>query len=279
MWAGRVVMRAADGEVQVLRVPTRFHPNAVHRRGGVVVRTAGPWTPAVHTLLRHLEAVDFAGAPRLVGSGLDEEGRETVTFLPGEFTQPGPWSFEGAAGVGRLLRALHDVTASYTPPAGAVWYPAHTRRLGGRRRVISHCDLGPWNIVARGGLPVALIDWEFAGPVDPLVELAEACWLNAKLHDDVVAAAEGLPPLDVRARQLRAMVDAYGLSRAQRRGFVDRLIEVAVSAVVSEADMAGVGPDTPLEALDPQVPWAMAWRARSALWMLRHRRTLQSALS
>jgi hypothetical protein len=42
----------------------------VHRRGGAVIRDAGPWTPAVHSLLRHLEAVGFAGAPRLVGSGM-----------------------------------------------------------------------------------------------------------------------------------------------------------------------------------------------------------------
>ncbi len=30
---------------------------AVHLRGDVVVRETGPWTPAVHALLRHLEAV------------------------------------------------------------------------------------------------------------------------------------------------------------------------------------------------------------------------------
>jgi len=30
-------------------------------------------------------------------------------------------------------------------------------------------------------MPVALIDWEFAGPAEPLVELAQTCWLNAKL--------------------------------------------------------------------------------------------------
>jgi thiamine kinase-like enzyme len=58
---------------------------------------------------------------------------------------------------------------------------------------MGHCDVAPWNIVARAGMPVALIDWEFAGPVDPLVELAQACWLNAKLHDDIVAEREGLP--------------------------------------------------------------------------------------
>ena len=266
-------------EIEVLRVPSRMQPSSVFRKGDVVYRNTGPWTPAVHALLRHLEAVGFQGAPRLVEPGLDAEGHEMLTYIPGEFTQPGPWSLEGAAGVGRLLRELHDATASFAPPPGAVWQSGGIRKLAGRRRVISHCDMGPWNIVARDGLPVALIDWEFAGPVDPLMELAETCWLNAKLHDDVVAEREGLPPLAERAKQLRAMVDGYGLSRGQRRGFVDRIIEVAVNATAEEADLAGVTPHTPPEALDPQVPWAMAWRARAAAWMYRHRRTLQSALA
>jgi hypothetical protein len=42
---------------------------------------------------------------------------------------------------------------------------------------------------------VALIDWEWAGPVDPRIELAEVCWANAGLHDDIVAEREGLPSL------------------------------------------------------------------------------------
>jgi hypothetical protein len=212
----------------------------------------------VHSLLRHLEDVGFAGSPRVVGSRFDPDGRETLTYIEGEYTQPGPWTLDGAATVGRLLRELHQATASYRPPPDAVWYPWFCRELGGPRRVIGHCDVGPWNIVARDGLPVALIDWDFAGPVDPLVDLAQACWLNAKLHDDVVAAREGLPPLADRARQLRAMVDAYGLPARQRRGFVDRMIEFAVHYTAYQADDLGVTPEStgPL--------WALAWPARAA---------------
>ncbi|HET7768788.1 MAG TPA: aminoglycoside phosphotransferase family protein [Chloroflexota bacterium] len=268
-----------DPDTEVLREPTHFHPSSVFRKGGVVYRKTGPWTPAVHALLRHLERVGFQGAPRLVGTGLDDQGHELLTYIPGEFTNTGPWSLEGAAGVGQLLRDVHAATASFAPPPGAVWQRWSTRELGGRRRVISHCDTGPWNIVARNGRPVALIDWEFAGPIDPLMELAETCWLNAKLYDDIVAEREGLPPLAERAKQLRAVVDGYGLPRGQRRGFVDRIIGVAVHATADEADEASIMPDTPLAALDPQVPWALAWRARSAAWMYRHRRTLQSALA
>src|SRR5882757_497251 len=41
--------------------------SVVYRRGDVVVRETGPWAPAVHALLRHLEQAGFTAAPRLVG--------------------------------------------------------------------------------------------------------------------------------------------------------------------------------------------------------------------
>jgi hypothetical protein len=248
----------------------------VHRQGNMVIRNPGPWTPAVHALLRHLQDVEFPAAPRLVGSGLSPDGREVLTFIDGEFTQPGPWSLEGAAALGSLLRHLHQATRSFRPPPEAVWFPWHGRDLGSPVKVIGHCDVAPWNIVAREGLPVALIDWETAGPVDPLVELAQLCWLNAKLHDDIVAQREHLPPLAERARQLAAMVDAYGLTVRQRRGFFDRVIEFAICDAAWEADDAAITPET---ATHPVALWAMAWRARSAAWMIRHRRTLEAALT
>ena len=268
---------AAEDRVEVLRARTSFHPNAVYRRGDVVIRETGPWASTVHSLLRHLQDVGFEGSPRVVGSGFDSDGRETLSYIEGEFTDPGPWTLEGATAVGHLLRDLHEATASFQPEPDAEWGPWFGRPLGGPASVIGHCGVTPWNIVARNGLPVALIDWDFAGPVDPLVELAQACWLNAKLHDDIVAEREGLPPLADRAKQLRAIVDAYGLSARQRSGFVDRIIEFVVHSTAWEADEAGITPDT----TDLEAPWgwALAWQARAAAWQLRHRRTLQNALS
>ena len=134
--------------------------------------------------------------------------------------------------------------------------------------------------MTRNGLPVALIDWETAGPVDPLVELAQACWLNAKLYGDDVAELEGLPPLADRARQLRAVVDAYGLSAKQRRGFVDRIIEYVAHDTAEQADEFDVGPD--FNDLKPDgfpLIWGLTWRARIGAWLWRNRETLQNALS
>src|SRR2546423_14571099 len=56
--------------------------STVVRVGDTVRRNAGPGTPAVHALLRHLEDVGFTGAPRALGT--DERGREGLSSLERE---------------------------------------------------------------------------------------------------------------------------------------------------------------------------------------------------
>lgn len=247
---------------------------AVTRRGEVVLRPAAPWSPSTVALLRHLEQVGFAGSPRPVGSGFAADGREAVTYIPGAFVHPHAWTDDGVAAVGDLLRRLHEAVTGFAAPPGAVWQPWFGRALGQGPRVVGHCDTGPWNVVAREGAPVALIDWEVAGPVDPLVELAQAAWLNAQLMGDAVAEAVGLGTADDRARQLRLLVDAYGLPRAEREHLLELMVQVAVTDAVVQAEEAGVTPTS----TDPTPLWAMAWRTASAEWMLRHRRLLLNAL-
>jgi len=246
---------------------------SVTRRGNEVLRPSGPWTPNVHALLRHLRQAGFSAAPRVLGSGRDADGREKLEFVEGEFVHPGPWSDEGLAAVGRMLRELHEASAGFVPPGGQVWKPWFLHGLGGPRRVISHGDVAPWNVVTRNGLPIALIDWEFAGPVDPLVELARVCWLFPQLHDDDVASRVGLPPLGVRARQLRVLVDAYGASAEERRALPELTLEVVVRETAQEAIDAEISQGS----VGPQ--WGLAWRARAAAWILRNRAMLTAALA
>lgn len=249
--------------------------NAIARRGDVLLRDAGEWSVAVHALLRHLERVGFTGAPRVVSTGFDDRGRETLTYIAGEVINPQPWADDAISALGGLLRGLHDATASFAVPTDAVWRHWFPRDLGGPRRIIGHGDTAPWNVVSRGGLPVALIDWEFAGPIDPQVELAQACWLNARLFDDVVAAREGLAAPDARARQVRLLLDGYGLARAERAGFVDQMVAYAIH---DAADQVYEG-SAAWEQREAVRVWGITWRTRSAAWMLRHRHTLERALT
>ena len=246
---------------------------SVSRSGRVVLRPGRPWTAGVHRLLRHLERSAFGMAPRVIGTGFDADGRDMVEYMEGEQVHPAPWSDDGIAAVGRMLRALHDAAASFAPDGGAVWQRWFLRDIGeSGRQIISHGDVAPWNIVTRDGLPVGLIDWEFAGPVDPLAELARVCWLFPQLHDDDVAERVGLPPLDVRAGQLRLLVDAYGLTAAKRHTLYDLIVEVAVREAAEEGIELQVKQDTEGKL------WGIAWRTRAAGWMLRNRSALVNAL-
>lgn len=246
---------------------------SVSRQGDVVLRPSNPWTPSVHALLKHLEQVGFMAAPRVIGSGFTPDGREMLSYAEGEFVHPGPWSDEALVEVGRMLRQLHNATASFEATAGIIWQPWFLRELGGSGRVIGHGDVAPWNMVTKSGMPVTLIDWEYAGPVDPLVELARVCWLFPQLHDDEIAEMVGLPSLTVRARQLRLLVDAYGTTAAQRHTLLDHIIEVVVQETAQEAIDAHITPNStgPL--------WGLAWRARAAAWILRHKLALERALT
>src|SRR3954453_7636751 len=135
------------------------------RIGDVVHKRASPWTPTVHALLRHLENAGFDAAPRALG--FDDQGREMLTFLPGEtIGDRDPWPGWVSADsmlvqVGQWLRRLHDLTADFTPPADECWFIGGTMRPG---LIVGHQDAAPYNAVVDGDRLVGFFDWDIAGP-------------------------------------------------------------------------------------------------------------------
>jgi hypothetical protein len=208
--------------------------SAVVRIGATVRRETGPWTQAVHALLRHLEAVGFEGAPRVLG--IDDEGREILTYIEGDVPHEWPapayaWTDEAAFAVGRLTRRYHDACASFVPPPGAVW------RMGREpAEVMCHHDIAPWNTVFRAGAPYALIDWDFAGPGTRRWDLAYAAWRWAPLYAPGRAQEVGSTP-GHEARRIRLLCDGYGLD--DRSG----LMEAVVARMRSMHDLLVAGAD------------------------------------
>jgi hypothetical protein len=247
----------------------------------VVLRKAGPWSATVLTLLRHFEAVGFTGCPRVVGTGFDAHGHETVSYVDGTSLHPGPWhSADDLFAIGAMLRAAHEAARTFRL-ADLCWQPWFGRGLRRADPVIGHCDPGPWNILRTPDDGFALIDWEFAGPTDAVIEVAHAAWLNAQLHDDDIAELRGLPGAATRARYAAALLDGYGLPHRARTDFVDTMIEVAVRSARAEAEQNAVTIDS-VAAIAPTgypVLWAVTWRVRSAAWLLDHRHLLQRAVS
>lgn len=240
------------------------------RRGPHVVRARKPWTSTVTELLQHLETVGYAYSPRVVGG---DEKEDVLLFIEGD-PAPQNWSDQGIIELGSALRQLHDATVTFRP-TNPRWQQDWWVRYEGADAIIGHGDPAPWNVLVRDQRPVAFVDWEFAGPVHRIQEVAHAAWLNCQLHDDDVAEQNGLLPAKERARQVRLFLDGYALPGAGRAFFVDRLVEVAVLSAANEAIDAAVTQETKNH---PIALWALAWRARGAAWMIRNRSLLESAI-
>ena len=87
------------------------------------------------------------GAP--LPLGLDEQGREVLSYVPGDVPRnplpPGAAGDEVLVALARLIRALHEASAGWLPPADAVWggTPANVGRIADRTELVSHCDYYP----------------------------------------------------------------------------------------------------------------------------------------
>ena len=241
--------------------------NDVVRVGNEVRRPRGPWTPAVHALLHHLERVGFAESPRVLG--IDAQGRERLSFIEG--TRVG-WSDgpevmragDGLAQLGDLLRRYHEAVRGFTTPEGAVWRNPLAPRAG---ELIRHGDFSPFNIIWRESKVVGVIDWDFAQPGDPLSDLAYLAWYSVPLMPDDRVDGFGLGPID-RSQRLRALCSAYG------EHVPDAVVEETLKLITTErkqtAELArrGIHPwtrfasDGNLERFDVEADWIRQNRLR-----------------
>ena len=193
--------------------------SGIVRRGDRLLRPMGPWSPAVHEYLRHLETARFEGSPRVLGI---EDNREVLTFIDGDVAvdpqwQPGhghrlsPYARTDLAlrGAADLLRELHSAATGFQPAITSYRFHPHPPRAG---EIISHGDLGPWNTVYRDGIPVAFIDRDSAQPVNPLADLADAAWTFLPLAPPEQLLQAGFDPLPYLPGRLRLFVDAYALT-------------------------------------------------------------------
>ena len=120
----------------------------VIRVGDTVRRHAGPWTQTIDALLVHLRKCGFQYGPEPLG--VDDKGREILTYIEGEVGPPPEWmwSDEVLVGVAKLLRLYHEATLGFQPPGKAHWQRPRLhqetvgasevtfRRRRGRRKII-----------------------------------------------------------------------------------------------------------------------------------------------
>jgi aminoglycoside phosphotransferase (APT) family kinase protein len=138
------------------------------RIGDTVRRPLRPFSLTIQRYLAHLRDAGFTGAP--LPLGVDEQGREVLSFVPGDVPRnplpPETASDDVLVALARLIRALHEASAGWVPPPDARWggTPASPGRITEQTELVSHRDYYPGNVVFRDGLPAALIDFDLARP-------------------------------------------------------------------------------------------------------------------
>jgi hypothetical protein len=195
------------------------------RVGNTVRRPVRPFTMTIQAYLAHLHATGFSAAP--VPLGFDDQGREVLSFVPGDVPrEPLPADTAGEdvlVELARLIRRLHDAAQSWVPPVGATWGGIPGARMtnstaDGEPLVVSHRDYCPGNVVFRNGLPAALIDFDLAKPTTRVDDLANALYYWAPLLHPA-DRSPAFANLDI-PRRVAVFADSYGMTAAQRRALV-----------------------------------------------------------
>ena len=215
--------------------------------GETVRRTAGAWTPAVHALLEHLAAKGFDFSPRPLG--IDEKGREILTYLPGKSLHR-PWisvlkTDEGLRQVARMVRLYHEAVADFRLPAGMPWRIGPVQLRPGQ--IIRHGDLGPWNTLWQGNKLAALIDWDLAEPADRITDVAQMVWYFVPLRGERGWREAGFDGRPDFWHRLQVMTREYGDFSPDE--VLSALLDLQKLDLARTAELGGSG----------KYPWSLFW--------------------
>ena len=140
-------------------------------------RPVGPWSPAIHALLEHLNAAGVVGVPRVHGH--DVRGREILDFLPGEVLQDDPTPI--SIGPPHGDRAV-DLWLPLRLVAGFQHDGPWRFLVADEPTLVGHNDIAPYNIAFDDERVVGVFRPGHGRAVD---SAAGACPCGLELHSDV----------------------------------------------------------------------------------------------
>lgn len=189
--------------------------NQVERIGDTVHRQV-KGSPTLHSYLLYLEKAGMNGVPRFLG--LDEQGREILTYMPGKtqgnglpFGHPCLMSEETIVGAASFLRKLHDVSVGFLSEAlEKSW--VNTDYPHKDCDTICHNDAAVWNFVFIDENVAGLIDFDAACAGERVWDLAWSVYgtvhlLPWVLGEDYMSSKHSA----LYKRRVKLYFDAYGM--------------------------------------------------------------------
>ena len=198
--------------------------SVVVRVGDTVRRNTGPWTPAVHDFLHALHAGGVTNVPEALG--LDEQGREILTFVPGDVVRyPLPawiWHLDILRDAATMLRKIHDAGAHLADTSRPWLLASHEPA-----EVVCANDFAPYNMVFRDRKLTGAFDFDAASPGPRIWDVA---YLAYQLVPLIEGTGSGEPAEEEKPGRLDDLIEAYGQPFAHADIFETlgrRLLELA----------------------------------------------------
>lgn len=174
------------------RLTDGYATPGVVRIGDTVRRPIMRDTAFGRDCLLHLEHVGFSHTPRFLG--VDEAGREILSFIPGSVPADLGWYTDAQIGMAAaLLQRFHDATTTMPFIKESSF------------EVACHNDFSPTNTVFMADEPIAMIDFDTAQPGERLWDAGYSAFTWLDLGNDDYSA-------DEQIRRLGIFAQGYGWS-------------------------------------------------------------------
>jgi Ser/Thr protein kinase RdoA (MazF antagonist) len=190
-----------------------------------------------------------------------------VSFIPGDVHVGWPgrmpeWMYgerEALVGAAQLLRRYHDAVIGFEPPPQAHWRFV----APGPHELICHNDWAPFNAVFRGRIPVAMLDWDSAGPGTREWDVARSALSWVPLYRKAGLELD----IERRSERFALFCEAYGLGDRKRAIFDTLLVELPFFADAIQAAADGGDPG-----FAKLAGWGVPARLRAEASLLRQQR-------
>lgn len=183
--------------------------NSVALKDNVVRRKLTAVSPAIHQLLKHLEANNFPCVPTLLDR---DENYEYLSYFPGEPIFR-PWcdaikTDEFVAQLGKWLKNYHNVVADFRLKGDVQFNWGLT--LPKSDTIVCHGDLGPWNCIQQNGKFQGIIDWDLARYGYAIDNVAECVFEFIPFHPNLEEITGDKISDASLSRRLEVFCEAYG---------------------------------------------------------------------
>ena len=199
----------------------------VYRSGDTVRRDSKSGGAKIHKLLEHLENKGFSKAPRFLG--MDEKGREILTFIEGEAgnypLKSYMWSNEVLVEIAKMLRQYHDAVNDFI--LEDEWKPIDY--TPGNVEVICHNDFAIYNMIFNNEKLVGIIDFDMAAPGPRLWDIAYTLYtcipLSRLYHSESGEAVYYQSDKDANRVKQRVQLffESYGME-GLKDGYIDMVL-------------------------------------------------------